>query len=371
MQIRHLVRGAAASLALASTLLAAGGATAAPLSSNWEISLSGESPAGSLRSVSAVDDDLAWAVGSKDGQGVIVRWDGTRWSKDPAPGLPDVWEWSSVTAVAADDVWAYGTVRRDQRLVHFDGTRWTTVPTVGPVDDSFPEVPLDAVPGRLFKGGDALYTYADGAWQTFALPEQVHIRDIDALSADDAYATGMRYPVDGGHPVTYHWDGTTWTLLEEVPVRAGTDTAKIAAESTDSVYVAGWADDDARPPIPSVAHWNGAEWRDVTGDLSALYVHAIAPDGRGGLWVTGSDQTEPTSSGPVFWHYDGTAWTEQDGAMAPDGDARWPSYTFYDLAPADDAGSFWAVGHYTTPLDPRGDQDVHGLIERSTPSPAS
>ncbi|MGA5842228.1 hypothetical protein ACPC3E_26125, partial [Streptomyces pseudogriseolus] len=147
MQIRHLVRGAAASLALASTLLAAGGATAAPLSSNWEISLSGESPAGSLRSVSAVDDDLAWAVGSKDGQGVIVRWDGTRWSKDPAPGLPDVWEWSSVTAVAADDVWAYGTVRRDQRLVHFDGTRWTTVPTVGPVDDSFPEVPLDAVPG--------------------------------------------------------------------------------------------------------------------------------------------------------------------------------------------------------------------------------
>ncbi|MEV5184006.1 hypothetical protein AB0K88_30135 [Streptomyces werraensis] len=42
-----------------------------------------------------------------------------------------------------------------------------------------------------------------------------------------------------------------------------------------------------------------------------------------------------------------------------------------DLAPADDAGSFWAVGHYTTPLDPRGDQDVHGLIERSTPSPAS
>ncbi|MFZ4191978.1 hypothetical protein [Streptomyces pseudogriseolus] len=71
-------------------------------------------------------------------------------------------------------------LRGDQRLVHFDATRWTTVPTVGPADDSFPQVPLDAVPGRLFKGGDALYTYADGTWQTVGLPEQVHIRDIDA-----------------------------------------------------------------------------------------------------------------------------------------------------------------------------------------------
>ncbi|MCM3298393.1 hypothetical protein [Streptomyces pseudogriseolus] len=66
----------------------------------------------------------------------------TAWSKDPAPGLPNVWEWSSVTAVAADAVWAHGVLGGDQRLVHFDGTRWTTVPMVGPADDSFPEVPL-------------------------------------------------------------------------------------------------------------------------------------------------------------------------------------------------------------------------------------
>lgn len=174
------MRGAAALLALASTLLAAGGAAAALTSSSWEISLSGGSPAGSLMSVSAVDDDLAWAVGRKDGRGVVMRGDGTRWSKDPAPGLPDVGEWSSVAAVAAGDVWACGTVLRDQALVHFDGRRWTVLPTVGRADDSLPEVPLDDVPGRLFKGGDALHTYAGGAWQTSGLPEQVHIRGIDA-----------------------------------------------------------------------------------------------------------------------------------------------------------------------------------------------
>ncbi|WP_234433172.1 hypothetical protein [Streptomyces sp. NRRL WC-3549] len=88
-----------------------------------------------------------------------------------------------------------------------------------PSDDSWPEVPRAAVPGRLFKGGNALSTYSDGEGETFALPPQVDIRGIDALSADDAYATGMRYPVKGGHPVTYPWDGTTWTLLEEAPHR--------------------------------------------------------------------------------------------------------------------------------------------------------
>ncbi|MGA5416754.1 hypothetical protein [Streptomyces pseudogriseolus] len=73
----------------------------------------------------------------------------------------------------------------------------------------------------------------------------------------------------------------------------------------------------------------------------------------------------------MFRHYDGTAWTKQDGAAAPDGDTRWPSCTFHDVAQADDAGSFWTVGSRSTPLDPRGDQDVRGLIERSTPPPAN
>ncbi|MFJ8882131.1 hypothetical protein ACIRJR_01800 [Streptomyces sp. NPDC102402] len=366
---RHLIRSAAVPLALASALLMAGGAGAAE-APGWEISLSGNSPAESLMSVSSVDDDHAWAVGRKDGAGVIMRWDGERWVEDTAPGLPEVWEWSAVSAVSADDVWAYGSVGRGQALVHFDGERWNSVTAAGPPDDSWPEVPIDAVPGRLFKGGNALYTYTAGTWKTFALPARVDIRGIDAISADEAYATGMKYPVDGGHPVTYRWDGTTWTLMDQPPVRTGTDTAEIAAESSDSVYVAGWADaPDAAPAIPGVAHWDGSAWEDITGTLTALYVHAIAPDGHGGLWVTGNDRSEPAHADPVFWHYDGATWTKEAGVPAPDGDTRWPSYSFYDLAPAGASGGFWAVGDYSTPMDANGDDTVNGLIERSTASP--
>ncbi|WP_244164683.1 hypothetical protein [Streptomyces silaceus] len=373
MHVRPWLRTATVSLTLAATLLSVGSANAQGTTSRWEVSLSGDSPAGSLMSVSSVGDDLAWAVGRKEQHGVIMRWDGERWAEDSAPGLPQVWQWSSVSAVSATDVWAYGSSGYSQTLVHFDGERWNTVPTTGPFDDSWPEVPIDAVPGRLFKGGKDLYTYADGAWQTFDLPDLVDIRDIDAISADDAYATGMKYPVNGGHPVTYHWDGTTWTLLEKPPVRAGTDTAKVAAESSDSVYVAGWAEGpNADPPVPSVTHWNGTGWKDITGSLSGLYLDAISPDGHGGLWVTGRDSSgEGAEAGPVFWHFDGTAWTKEPGAPAPDGDTRWPSYAFYDLAPAGGNGSFWAVGDYSTSMDAHGDNTVNGLIERSAASGGS
>lgn len=373
MHRRQLLRTAAASLTLAATLLATGGAIAHDVTptatADWEISLSGDSLIESVTSVSAVDENLAWAVGRKDQRGVLMRWDGAVWSEETAPELPQVWTWSSVSAVSADDVWVHGLAERDAVLAHYDGESWTTVPIPHPVGDSWLEVPIKAVPGRLFVGGDSLQTYADGVWENFTLPHLVNIRDIDAFSADDAYATGMQYPVDDGHPVAYHWDGITWTRMTQPPVRTGTDTAKIATGEPDNVYVAGWATAPrGAPPVPGVAHWDGTQWRDITGSLSDLYVQAITTDGRGGLWVAGMDQTEPSFSGPVFWHYDGAIWSKEFGAWATDADARWPHYFFNDLAPVGDTGALWAVGNYSAYL-PDGDRVGGGLIQRSrTPS---
>ncbi|POX43251.1 hypothetical protein C3486_01520 [Streptomyces sp. Ru73] len=368
MRSRHALRTTTVSLALAAALLTAGATGAAATTPGWELSLSGDSAAESLMSVSAPDADHAWAVGRQGMRGVIMRWDGRSWQADTTPGLPAVWQWSAVSAVAADDVWAYGSDGDSQTLVHYDGERWSTVPTTGAFDRTWPEVPLDAVPGRLFKGGDALYTYADGAWQTFELPPRVDIRDIDALSADDAYATGMQYPVKDGHPVVYHWDGTTWTLLPQPPLNQGTDATEIVAEPSGSVYVGGWAAGaDAGPPVPAVLRWNGTAWQDVTGPLTSMYLESLSSDGKGGLYATGSDKSDDVRSDPFVWHYDGSTWTKQAAALAPDAETRWPSYAFHDLAPAGNTGTFWAVGDYSTPMDSHGDTEIHALIERSTP----
>ncbi|AKG43902.1 hypothetical protein ACWD33_05260 [Streptomyces xiamenensis] len=367
MHRRQLLRTAATSLTLAATLLATTGAAAneSTAQTRWEISFSGNSPIASVYSVTSAGENTAWAAGSKDTRGVVLRWDGAGWSEDTTPGLPRVWQWSSVSAVAEDDVWAFGTLVRDPVLAHYDGTRWNTAPAPPFVGDSWPNAPIKAVPGRLFAGGEALHTYTDGVWSATALPEQVVIRDIDALGPDDAYATGMRYPVTTGHPVVHHWDGTGWTQLPTPPVPAGTELDHVTVAGPDDVYVAGYAEgEDAGPAVPAVVHWDGSSWRDITGSLSSLYLNAITADGHGGLWVTGMDQTEPAFAEPVFWHYDGTAWTKEAGALATGTDVRWPSYTFHDLAPAGDTGTFWAVGDFSAYL-PDGDEVGGGLIQRS------
>ncbi|UWE13028.1 FG-GAP repeat domain-containing protein [Actinacidiphila bryophytorum] len=364
-------------LALLTALVGSGGtaaADAAPATHHvstpgWKVSLSGATAAHSLLSVTSVDADHAWASGwGTDGHGVIMNWDGRTWSPVTDPALPEVDRWSAVSAASADDVWAYGWTATltggTQFLAHYDGTQWTDVPAAGPLDRDWTDAPIKAVPGRLFEGGRTLSTYSGGTWQTFALPDHVDIRGIDAVSADDAYATGMQFPVESGHPVAYHWDGTTWTPMPQPPAPASVTTDMVAAESPDSVYVGGWGQPGGEPVVTHVEHWDGSAWHDVTGGLSELVIHALRADGHGGLWATGSDYSAD-NAGPVTWHYDGTVWTKQAGATVTD--AAYPSYTFYDIAPA--GTGVVAVGGYPAPDET--DPDIttsRGLIEHTQDS---
>ncbi|MEU2952490.1 VCBS repeat-containing protein [Streptomyces xanthochromogenes] len=380
----HVAAVSTASLALVTALVGAGGVAAAytppttpPTSPHhvttpdWALAPGSGSVAHVLKSVSSVDADHAWAAGWKSDangmNGLLLRWDGKTWSPITDPALPKVMEWSGISAASADDVWAYGMTATEQFLVHYDGEKWTVVPAAGALDRSWPEVPVKAVPGRLFKGGDALYTYGGGAWQTFALPDGVDIQGIDALSANDAYATGMQFPEHGGHPVTYHWDGTTWTLMPQLSAPDDTNMAHIAVESATSVYVAGWGQSSAEPVHNRVEHWDGSAWHDVTGELAGFIVNAIRPDGRGGLWAVGSDLS--FDGPPVYWHYDGTAWTKRSGATAPEPNAQ--SYELNDIAPVDrtPGSRLLAVGGYQVPApNPSDVSAALGLIEQTQTS---
>ncbi|MBY8880211.1 FG-GAP repeat domain-containing protein [Actinacidiphila acidipaludis] len=294
-----------------------------------------------------------------------MQWDGQTWSPVTDPALPAVQEWSAISAASANDVWAYGTVSTitggTQYIAHFDGRRWSAVEAAGPLDRDWIEVPLKAVPGRVFEGGNALYTYSDGAWQTFSLPEGVDIRGIDALSADDAYATGMNFRAED-EPVLYHWDGTTWTPIT-APTPAGVPMAAIAATSADDIYIGGW--DQSGAMRTRVQHWDGSSWHDVTGALSDYYLESLRPDGQGGLWAAGGDYSTLMSDA-VLWHYDGATWTKQAGAAIPDAGPR-TSY-FHDVAPIDGAGGsrFLAVGDYDgQPTSPQDSAPEHGLVEET------
>jgi len=88
-----------------------------------------------LSRVAADTADDVWAVGywgvSASGtvtsRGLILHWDGSRWTKVAPPrGVEGL---TGIARSAPDDVWAVGTASSKPVAIHWDGRSWSVVPT--------------------------------------------------------------------------------------------------------------------------------------------------------------------------------------------------------------------------------------------------
>jgi len=166
-----------------------------------------------LVAVDGVANDL-WAVGNvgHDGYGggtvagLVLRWNGTAWTKATIPSGNGftITELRDVVAVASNDVWAVGTAFSWQTfsfvpyLLHWNGQSWTQSTIPNP-------------PGGGF-------------------------RTVTALSATKVYAFGAK---DTGQPLIAKWNGSTWS--QETPP-AGTGhflEAACAVAGTGTVWAVG------------------------------------------------------------------------------------------------------------------------------------
>ncbi|WP_329792426.1 hypothetical protein V1227_11090 [Lentzea sp. DG1S-22] len=92
--------------------------------------------------MAAVDAGSAWAVGLEGydpdrqyttGDPVVLRWDGSAWSRTSLPAVPGRVSFQRVAASSADDVWVKGAPILPHGnitlLWRYDGTTWTEVRT--------------------------------------------------------------------------------------------------------------------------------------------------------------------------------------------------------------------------------------------------
>lgn len=125
-----------------------------------------------LSSITAVGPNDIWAVGNVSDnlsltQPLIQHWNGTTWTRVPAPARPagiSHFGLSSVAAVSSGDVFAVGSLDHEDLsgsqswVVHWNGTSWSTVsaPHGGTAGDSLSEIAVTPSGGPIWSVGASL-----------------------------------------------------------------------------------------------------------------------------------------------------------------------------------------------------------------------
>lgn len=355
--------------------------------------------AGRLMSVSAESATSAWAVGvscelcgisAAVGGPLIMHWDGTTWSRVRSPALSGSAFLAGVSSGPVGSAWAVGydcpsdcssSITGARTLIlRWDGTAWSRVPSPSPGPSSGFAF-LDAVasgPGdSAWAVGDycasgcgtssthdvPLILHWDGArWSQVPGPSLGTDDGLDAVSAGPtrtAWAVGWYCPSRcssndapaGERTLTLRWDGTAWSHVASPRPGAAEVLDGVDLGPDGSAWATGWScssgcgassEDDQTLTL----HWDGTAWSEVT-----------SPNPGAGGFLGGASQGRAGSAYTVGYYCKCRASSEQDVSLILrwDGDA-WSQITSpspggpaqLSAISSDPAGSIWAAGYYCT-----------------------
>jgi hypothetical protein len=203
-----------------------------------------------------------WAVGE---HGLVMHWDGGRWSEQRLAG-----DFHAIWGRARDDVWINGCA---DKLYHWNGAAWNHVPNPIPRDN----------PGVCFALSGASAT------------------DVQAIGGDRF----MR------------WNGVAWTdehspLDGEVPVgRSPRITALWRAPPSGDLWAVGAEDVDVGfDGWPVVLCRTGGFWSKLPTPRIEGYLSSV--------WGTRNDDVWAVGTKGLILHWDGATWTkEESGVVEP------------------------------------------------------
>ena len=380
--LRRLLHGhaAAGKAAAAVAIVAVGAAVAAgvvathhgrpaePVDTSFTVS-------GALGGVAATSSDNAWTVGCVDTsctKPLILRWNGTTWTRVPSPDLGTDYALNSVAAASADSAWAVGwtgsgtTSETNSRslILHWNGRTWTRVPSPSPGQDS-QLLSVSVTPaGNAWAYGlidaglrdtsdtELILRWNGTAWVQVptpgAGPGHSWIYSVAAVSAHSAWAVG--YANNAANilgTLIMRWNGSTWTRVPSPSPEEDTLLTGVAAASADSAWAVGYSRDNTTSRGLVFMHWNGSTWTTAPSpslvyNVSVLAGVTVTPGGT--AWAFGwtdPDASSGTSNGSgertLILRWNGTAWTRVP-SPSPGPSARIGGVT------ALSSGDAWATG---------------------------
>lgn len=244
-----------------------------------------------------------WAVGYA---GVVLRWDGVRWTA--LPGLPTSHHLHGVSGTSARDVWVVGMQVDAQGggtslIEHWDGVRWTAAPTPTwpETNTTWYRAVLARSPTDVWVAGinGTVLQWNGARWRSVPSGTRVWLYALAASAEGRVWAVG-----DGG--AVWEWTGGAYLSL------AGEGASSLDAlwgSSAVDVWAAGWEG--------AALHFDGRRWTPAVG-LNLPRADRGAPGtlpnlSHLALWGTLRDDvwaSDRVSAGPsLLQHFDGVSWS--------------------------------------------------------------
>jgi hypothetical protein len=309
----------------------------------WKVepSLSPSWTGNTLNGVWAASPTDVWAVGVRYNEEIplLYHYDGYAWSSVTPPTEGILSGLRIISGDSPTSIWALGYYLDSHRkqhtyTVHYNGTRWSIVPSpdgLGTLTDG-PEgvwATLTATDQHTGEAITTIYERQSGAWVKMPAPtaggEPLPVSAIGGDSPTDVFAVGGGQGASANHGIVAHWDGSTWTVVEDASRFGYQDALEgVAASSPSDVIAVG-----GEQNFDLIASWDGSSWTETRG-IGVPPLGAVAGSLVTGAWAIGR--------GGVFFveHWDGTSWT---AATLPHLDYR-DDLEGVTLA----SGQAWAVG---------------------------
>lgn len=346
--------------------LVVAGAVPAFASTATQVPVENSGMFGGFGGVVAVSPTDGWAVGGNGSNGVVERFNGTRWSTVPIPDLVDhsnpnntaglggVDATSATNAVA---VGASGTGNTGNTAValRWNGTAWSrsTVTKPAGASSSLKAVKAFSVNDAWAVGttgssalGSSLAMHFNGtAWTQSPTPspgtKENVLTSVAGSSPSDVWAVGYLRNLPYGNrirlPLILHWNGAAWSQVPSPDSGAGQITYLygVAATSATDAWAVGYGSGTVNGANAFVTHWNGSAWTQFPAP-SLTTLSAVTARSSTDVWAAGADST----GAMAVAHWNGTAWSLTPVPIT--GGTGLPALTGITVA---GAGTEWAVGN--------------------------
>lgn len=175
----------------------------------------------------------------------------------------------SMSALSASDIWAVGAndggTGESPVMMHWDGNSWALV--------SIPTVP---------NTNGSLY-------------------GVSALAANDIWAAGYYFTSDSvAHLLIMHFDGSNWTVLQNLPNQGLGYLLSMAASGPNNVWAAGvYIDPSTQLERTFTLHWDGSQWAWVPSPnpITSRGLKSGTPQTGKPGWMIGSELWSITTTG--------------------------------------------------------------------------